>query len=88
MEKEVNDIVSGDHEVTFYKLPREKAAKITDLNLVPDSISEVGIYEIAGFNKLACVGPHVKNTKEVGEFNILKIKKSGKGCYSIKFTVI
>lgn len=87
LEQEVNKVINEGRDVISYKLPREQAKEVVDLSLIPDSISEVEIYEIIGFNKLACGGPHVKNTKEIGRFEIIKIKKAGKDCYSIKYSV-
>jgi Ser-tRNA(Ala) deacylase AlaX len=75
-------------EVIYYNLERSKAKEIVDLSLVPESIKEIKIYEIVGFNKLACAGPHVKNTKEIGKFEILNIKKKKRNIFSIRFTVI
>jgi Ser-tRNA(Ala) deacylase AlaX len=87
LEQEVNKIVSESHEVISYKLSRDKAKEITDVSLVPESIKEINIYEIVGFNKIACAGPHAKNTQEIGNFKIIKIEKKGKNCFSIKYTV-
>lgn len=87
IEKEVNSLIKKGLEVKNYTLPREKAKEITDLSLVPSTIPNISIYEIAGFNKVACVGPHVKNTREIGNFEIIKIEKTGKDSYSVKYTV-
>lgn len=87
LEKEVNRIINEAREVVSYNLPREEAAKITDISLIPPSVKEITIYEIKGFNKLACAGPHVINTKDIGIFKIIKIKKKGKNYYAIRYTV-
>lgn len=87
LEQEVNEVIDQGMEVTSYNLPRNEAEQITDVSLVPESVREIGIYEIVGLNKLACAGPHVGNTNEVGRFEILDIKKKGENCYSIKYTV-
>ena len=87
LEAEVSKVINESHEVLSYKLPREEAKKHADISLVPESIKEINIYEIVGFNKIACAGPHVKNTKEIGKFNILKIEKKGKNRFSIKYSV-
>ena len=71
----------------FFEMNRNEANKLVDLSLVSASINRVTIYEIVGFNKLACSGPHVKNTREIGNFKILGIKKKGKNCFSINFAV-
>lgn len=87
LETAVNQVISKNCPVINYLLSREAAGKIVDLSLVPESVEEIKIYEIVGFNKLACLGPHVSNTSEIGKFQILKIDKKGKDCFSIKFTV-
>lgn len=87
LEKEVNQIIMDDYKIINYTLHRTEAQKAVDLSLVPEDAKQVSIYEIVGFNKLACIGPHVKNTSEIGKFKILKIEKKGQNCYSIKFIV-
>jgi len=87
LEKEVNEIIQEGHKINSYDLPRDEAAKICDVSLIPDSIKTIKIYEITDVNKIACGGPHVNNTKDVGKFEIIKIKKKGKNYYSIKYTV-
>jgi len=87
IEKEVNGVLQKGLNVVSYSLPREEAKDQADISFVPENVQDIGIYEIEGFNKTACAGPHVANTKEVGEFEILKIKKAGKDCFSVKYTV-
>ena len=87
LEQDVNKVISEARDVVSYELPRDKAKEITDLSLVPETVGEINVYEIVGFNKVACAGSHVKNTKEIGKFRITKIEKKGKNSYSIKYTV-
>jgi len=47
----------------------------------------VSTYEIKGFSKEICTGPHVKNTKEIGHFKITKETSSSAGVRRIKATV-
>jgi len=47
----------------------------------------VSIYTIGNFSKEICTGPHVKNTKEIGKFKILKEESSSAGIRRIKATV-
>lgn len=44
----------------------------------------VSVYSISSFSKELCGGPHVKNTKELGEFKILKEEASSQGIRRIK----
>lgn len=87
LQRKVNKVVKDGLEVVNYKLDRKEAEKFTDVTMVPTGITEVSIYEIKEFNKVACGGPHVKNTKEVQSFNIIAIKKKGKDTYSLKYSV-
>ncbi len=87
IEKEVNCEIKKDYEMISYSLPREKAAEVVDLRLVNPYFEEITVYELKGFGKLACGGPHVKHTTEIGVFKIFKIEKKGKDKYSIVFGV-
>ena len=87
IENAVNEVLRKNLNVVSYSLPRNQAKEHIDVSFVPANMQDIGIYEIEGFNTVACAGPHVTNTDEVGIFEILKIKKAGKDCFSIKYTV-
>jgi len=44
----------------------------------------VSVYMIGNFSKEICTGPHVKNTKELGRFKIIKEQSSSSGVRRIK----
>ena len=44
----------------------------------------VNIYTIGDFSKEICTGPHVKNTREIGKFKIVKEESSAAGIRRIK----
>ena len=50
----------------------------------PDKVS---VYNIGDFSREICTGPHVKNTKEIGKFRILKEESSAAGIRRIKAVV-
>ena len=50
----------------------------------PDVVS---IYSVGDFSKEICTGPHVKNTKEIGKFRIVKEESSAAGIRRIKAVV-
>lgn len=87
IEDKTNQLIQEGHRVVSYKMQRDEAEKIVDLSLVPKNIEEITIYEIEGVNKIACAGPHVENTSEIGKFVINKIKKIKNDIYSIQFHV-
>ncbi|OYT36906.1 alanine--tRNA ligase [Candidatus Pacearchaeota archaeon ex4484_71] len=45
---------------------------------------KVSVYTIGDFSKEICTGPHVKNTKELGKFKIIKEESSSAGIRRIK----
>ncbi len=45
---------------------------------------KVSVYSIGDFSKEICAGPHVKNTKELGKFKIIKEESSAAGVRRIK----
>jgi alanyl-tRNA synthetase len=44
----------------------------------------VTCYNIGGYSREICRGPHVKNTKELGKFRIVKEESSSAGVRRIK----
>ena len=45
---------------------------------------KVSVYSIGNFSKEVCGGPHVKNTKELGKFRIIKEESIAAGVRRIK----
>ena len=45
---------------------------------------KVTLYDIGGYSKELCAGPHVKNTGELGHFKILSEKSAASGVRRIK----
>ena len=48
---------------------------------------KISVYNIGNFSKEICTGPHVKNTKEIGKFKIIKQDSCGEGIRRIKATL-
>ena len=48
---------------------------------------KISVYSIENFSKEICTGPHVKNTKEIGKFKIIKQESCGAEIRRIKATV-
>ncbi len=47
----------------------------------------VSVYSIGNYSKEICTGPHVKNTKDLGKFKIVKEESSSAGVRRIKAIV-
>ena len=83
VEEKINAEVAAARPVTIYILPREEAFQIPDLirtkiNLLPESIQEVRVVEIAGLDIQADGGTHVANTREVGTIHVVGHESKGR----------
>lgn len=80
--KKANELLKQDLELKIYTLPREEAMKIEGVvklaNALPPDIKELRIVEIPEIDLQADGGTHVKNLKEVGEIELLKLDNKGK----------
>jgi Ser-tRNA(Ala) deacylase AlaX len=78
LQNEVNAIIQKNLKVKKYVIQQEEAETEFDLTRLPSSVKEIRIVEIEGFDKTPCKDPHVENTSQIGHFEILKVKKTGK----------
>jgi len=88
VEDEVNKRIQEGMDVRREELPLKEAfaqgaqgefgAKYPDI---------VSVYSVGDYSKEICGGPHVKNTKELGHFKILKEESSAAGIRRIKAVV-
>ena len=74
-ERRANELVMEGHlvHVSF-----ENAATATGLRKPSDREGEIRIVEIAGIDRSACGGTHVRNTAEIGPVTIRRVEKSKK----------
>ena len=72
IESTVNAVISRNLDVTIDYLTHAEAAEIVDLSKLPDDVSEtLRIVRVGDYDACACAGAHVKNTAEIGTFQIL-----------------
>ncbi len=78
-------------EVKVYWLPREEALKIPGIvklaDRLPPEVEQIRIVEIPGVDIQADGGPHVKNTCEIGELEIIKLESKGSRRRRVYYTV-
>lgn len=86
LENETQEIINKNIEVKKSMINRDQAHQY-DLRRIPDSIQELRVVDIVGFDARPCGDPHVDNTNQIGVFSIDKIKKVGKGRYRVYFSV-
>jgi len=89
--KKANEEVGKGVELKIYFLAREEALKIPGVvklaEKMPPEEKELRIVEIPGIDLQADGGPHVKNTNEIGEIQLLKIENKGKNQRRVYFSV-
>ena len=87
-EELVNKWINEDLEVTVREMSKEEAVKIgaehSFIDRYPDIVT---VYFIGGVSKEICMGPHVKSTKEIGKFKIVKEEASSAGVRRIKAVI-
>ena len=84
VEQLVNDAIKRDHPIEVSFLPRANAVLDADLirtkvSLIPETVKEIRVVDIVGLDKQADGGTHVRSTREVGTFRVVKTESKGKG---------
>ena len=51
----------------------------TKVSLIPETVKEIRVVDIVGLDKQADGGTHVRSTREVGTFRVVKTESKGKG---------
>ena len=68
----LGEVIAAALPVTVEYMSREEAASIVDLSKLPEDVSEtLRIVRIGDYDDCACIGAHVGNTSEIGEFRII-----------------
>ena len=72
LEDKVNEVIAQNLPVKEKFINYEIATKQFDLTRLPEGMSEdLRIIEIGDYDLVPCIGPHVKSTKEIGQFKII-----------------
>jgi Ser-tRNA(Ala) deacylase AlaX len=71
VETAVNKAISANLCVTEEMVSFEEANQNFNLTRLPDGIETVRIVNIGDYDSCPCIGEHVDNTDEIGEFHIL-----------------
>lgn len=72
IEHRVNQIIAQNLPVSIEISSLEEAAKVADLSKLPENApSTVRLVRVGDYDTCACIGDHVDNTSEIGQFKIL-----------------
>ncbi len=89
--EEANNVLAEGRPVKVYYLEREKALEIPGIvklaKAMPPNLKVLRIVEIEGVDIQADGGPHVRNTREVGKLEFLKLENKGRNNRRIYFTL-
>lgn len=84
VEATVNQKIKEALPVSHKIIPKDEAIKSGAKSFFRDKYPEtVKVYLIGKYSKELCNGPHVTNTKEIGEITIFKFEKTGSNLYRI-----
>ncbi len=87
-----NEILQQDIELKIYELPREDAMKIPGIvklaGALPPKIAVLRIVEIPGVDIQADGGTHVRNVRECGQIELIKLENKGKDNRRIYFRLV
>ncbi len=87
-EKLVNDAIADDIAVKCEEMTLEEAKKAGAMGVFGEKYGDkVKVYDIAGYSKEICGGPHAARTGELGRFKIIKEEASSAGIRRIKATL-
>jgi alanyl-tRNA synthetase len=87
-EKFVQDAIDRGLEVTHESMTPAEAKVAGAIGLFDDRYSnDVTVYSIGDVSKEICAGPHVGNTREIGQFKIKKEEASSAGVRRIRAEV-
>jgi Ser-tRNA(Ala) deacylase AlaX len=72
VEDKVNKIIAMNLDVTEELMPSAEAQAEFDLTRLPDDASDtLRIVRVGSYDACPCIGMHVKNTSEIGQFKII-----------------
>jgi alanyl-tRNA synthetase len=88
LESKVNEVIARNLEVTIDFVTHQEAASIVDLSKLPDDVSEtLRIVRVGDYDACACIGAHVANTSQIGQFKILS-HSFNDGIWRVRWRVI
>ena len=90
LERRVNEVIAQNLPVTYDFVPRNEVPPEVDLGKLPDDASEtLRLVRIGDYDLCACVGTHVKNTSEIGQFKIISHDyNADTGTWRMRFKLI
>lgn len=87
IEDAVNAVIASAVDVTEDFISHGEAAQFLNLDKLPADVSStIRVVRIGNYDACACIGAHVKNTSEIGEFKIISTDFN-QGVVRVRFKV-
>lgn len=84
IEAVINDKIQASIPVSFRIIPKDEAMKVGAKSFFREKYPDmVKVYFVGEYSKEFCGGPHVSNTKEIGQITLYKLEKIGSNLYRI-----
>lgn len=88
IEDTVNSIIGQNLAVTTEFITQDEAVGRFDLKRLPDNASEtVRVVKVGDYDECLCIGQHVANTSEIGNFKIISYDYKD-GIFRIRFKLL
>ena len=72
IEQTVNEIIKNDYPIEYQFVTKDTIPAGVEIDKLPDDASEtLRLVRIGDYDLCACVGTHVGNTAEIGQFKII-----------------
>jgi Ser-tRNA(Ala) deacylase AlaX len=72
IERRVNEVILSEVNVTEEYISRTAAENLYNLERLPEYAGdEIRIIKVGDYDACPCIGQHVSNTKEIGQFKII-----------------
>ena len=72
IEARVNEVIARELPVTIEFCKRSEVPPVVDLCMVPaDASDTLRLVRVGDYDVCACIGTHVENTAEIGQFKII-----------------
>lgn len=93
VEEKLNAALAEDLPVAVSFLPRAEALADADLirtkvNLIPETVDPIRVIDIAGLDRQADGGTHVRSTGEVGPVRVVKTESKGKAFKRMRIELV
>lgn len=72
LEFAINEVINQNLDVNEQVIPRDEAIEKFNLKRLPEEAGdEIRIITVGDYDACPCIGQHVSNTKEIGEFRLV-----------------